>query len=126
MKSFGCFTAKPSGEEFSEINDKHRKAWVKTILYNSIFLSDCRYYFIAYFGVVVLYGGIKFCTATILRPSGICFSYTMFIGMLFNPLRQIADKFNEMQMGMISANRVFDIIDTQDQIQDTGSVTASF
>jgi ABC-type multidrug transport system fused ATPase/permease subunit len=48
----------------------------------------------------------------------------MFIGMLFNPLRQIADKFNEMQMGMIAANRVFDIIDTQDQIQDTGTIEA--
>jgi ABC-type multidrug transport system fused ATPase/permease subunit len=48
----------------------------------------------------------------------------MFIGMLFNPLRQIADKFNEMQMGMIAANRVFDILDTDDQIQDTGTVEA--
>jgi len=52
------------------------------------------------------------------------FSYTMFIGMLFNPLRQIADKFNEMQLGMIAANRVFDIIDTQDHIQDTGTIEA--
>jgi ABC-type multidrug transport system fused ATPase/permease subunit len=48
----------------------------------------------------------------------------MFIGMLFNPLRQIADKFNEMQMGMIAANRVFDILDTKDQIQDTGIIEA--
>jgi ABC-type multidrug transport system fused ATPase/permease subunit len=48
----------------------------------------------------------------------------MFIGMLFNPLRQIADKFNEMQLGMIAANRVFDILDTQDQIQDTGTMEA--
>jgi ABC-type multidrug transport system fused ATPase/permease subunit len=48
----------------------------------------------------------------------------MFIGMLFNPLRQIADKFNEMQMGMIAANRVFDILDTKDQIQDKGAVNA--
>lgn len=44
--------------------------------------------------------------------------------MLFNPLRQIADKFNEMQLGMIAANRVFDIIDTQDHIQDTGKIEA--
>jgi ABC-type multidrug transport system fused ATPase/permease subunit len=49
----------------------------------------------------------------------------MFIAMLFNPLRQIADKFNEMQLGMI-ANRVFAIIDTADQIQDTGTVEAPF
>jgi ABC-type multidrug transport system fused ATPase/permease subunit len=46
--------------------------------------------------------------------------------MLFNPLRQIADKFNEMQLGMIAANRVFAIIDTADQIQDTGTVEAPF
>ena len=39
-------------------------------------------------------------------------------------LRQIADKFNEMQLGMIAANRVFDILDTQDQIQDTGKIEA--
>jgi ABC-type multidrug transport system fused ATPase/permease subunit len=44
--------------------------------------------------------------------------------MLFNPLRQIADKFNEMQLGMIAANRVFDILDTEDQIQDTGIIEA--
>jgi ABC-type multidrug transport system fused ATPase/permease subunit len=48
----------------------------------------------------------------------------MFIGMLFNPLRQIADKFNEMQMGMISANRVFDIIDTTDEKQVNGTEVA--
>jgi ABC-type multidrug transport system fused ATPase/permease subunit len=48
----------------------------------------------------------------------------MFISLLFNPLRQIADKFNEMQLGMISANRVFEIIDTQDQIQDNGNIEA--
>jgi hypothetical protein len=46
----------------------------------------------------------------------------MFITMLFNP-RQIADKFNEMQLGMI-VNR--EIIDTQDQIQDTGKIEAYF
>jgi ABC-type multidrug transport system fused ATPase/permease subunit len=49
----------------------------------------------------------------------------MFIAMLFNPLRQIADKFNEMQLGMIAANRVF-YFDTADQIQDTGTVEAIF
>jgi ABC-type multidrug transport system fused ATPase/permease subunit len=48
----------------------------------------------------------------------------MFIGMLFNPLRQIADKFNEMQMGMISGGRVFDILDTTSHIQDTGRIVA--
>jgi ATP-binding cassette subfamily B multidrug efflux pump len=44
--------------------------------------------------------------------------------MLFNPLRQIADKFNEMQMGMIAANRVFDVLDTNEHIQDKGTIEA--
>jgi ABC-type multidrug transport system fused ATPase/permease subunit len=50
----------------------------------------------------------------------------MFITMLFNPLRQIADKFNEMQMGMIAANRVFDIIDNQTQVQKEGTIKANY
>jgi ABC-type multidrug transport system fused ATPase/permease subunit len=48
----------------------------------------------------------------------------MFIGMLFNPLRQIADKFNEMQMGMIAAKRVFDILDTEEEVQQNGVIVA--
>jgi ATP-binding cassette, subfamily B, multidrug efflux pump len=111
-------------EKFSEINDKHRKAWVKTILYNSIFFPIADIISSLTLGFVVLYGGISILHGDHFTTFGDLFSYTMFIGMLFNPLRQIADKFNEMQMGMIAANRVFDIIDTQDQIQDTGTIEA--
>ena len=111
-------------EKFSEINDKHRKAWIKTILYNSIFFPIADIISSLTLGFVVLYGGINILNGDHFTTFGDLFSYTMFIGMLFNPLRQIADKFNEMQMGMIAANRVFDIIDTQDQIQDTGTIEA--
>ncbi len=111
-------------EKFSEINDKHRKAWVKTILYNSIFFPIADIISSLTLGFVVLYGGISILHGDHFTTFGDLFSYTMFIGMLFNPLRQIADKFNEMQMGMIAANRVFDILDTQDQIQDTGTIEA--
>ena len=110
--------------KFSEINDKHRKAWIKTILYNSIFFPIADIISSLTLGFVVLYGGINILHGDQFTTFGDLFSYTMFIGMLFNPLRQIADKFNEMQMGMIAANRVFDIIDTQDQIQDTGTIEA--
>ena len=111
-------------EKFSEINDKHRKAWIKTILYNSIFFPIADIISSLTLGFVVLYGGINILHGDNFTTFGDLFSYTMFIGMLFNPLRQIADKFNEMQMGMIAANRVFDIIDTHDQIQDTGTIEA--
>lgn len=111
-------------EKFKEINDKHKKAWIKTILYNSIFFPIADIISSLTLGFIVLYGGIKILNGDHFTTFGDLFSYTMFIGMLFNPLRQIADKFNEMQLGMIAANRVFDILDTQDQIQDTGTIEA--
>ena len=111
-------------ENFKEINNKHRVAWIKTILYNSIFFPIADIISSITLGLVVVYGGFKILNGDHFTTFGDLFSYTMFIGMLFNPLRQIADKFNEMQLGMIAANRVFDIIDTQDHIQDTGTIEA--
>ena len=111
-------------DKFKNINDKHRKAWIKTILYNSIFFPIADIISSLTLGFIVLYGGFKILNGDTFTTFGDLFSYTMFIGMLFNPLRQIADKFNEMQLGMIAANRVFDILDTDDQIQDTGTIEA--
>lgn len=115
---------KIEAENFKEINNKHRVAWIKTILYNSIFFPIADIISSITLGLVVVYGGFKILNGDHFTTFGDLFSYTMFIGMLFNPLRQIADKFNEMQLGMIAANRVFDIIDTQDHIQDTGMIEA--
>lgn len=111
-------------EKFKEINTKHNKAWIKTILYNSIFFPIADIISSLTLGFIVLYGGLRILNGDTTTSFGDIFSYTMFIGMLFNPLRQIADKFNEMQMGMISANRVFDILDTEEHIQDIGIVEA--
>ena len=115
---------KIESEKFKEINDKHKKAWIKTILYNSIFFPIADIISSLTLGFIVLYGGFKILNGDTFTTFGDLFSYTMFIAMLFNPLRQIADKFNEMQLGMIAANRVFDILDTEDQIQDTGMIEA--
>ena len=112
-------------EKFKEINNKHNKAWIKTILYNSIFFPIADIISSLTLGAVVLYGGFHIIDGDKFTTFGDLFSYTMFIGMLFNPLRQIADKFNEMQMGMIAANRVFDILDTQSDVQNEGTVIAN-
>lgn len=111
-------------EKFKTINDKHRKAWVKTIWYNSIFFPIADIISSLTLGFIVWYGGLRIIAGDEITTFGDLFSYTMFIGMLFNPLRQIADKFNEMQMGMVAANRVFAILDTSDQIQDKGRIVA--
>ena len=111
-------------EKFKEINAKHKKAWIKTILYNSIFFPIADIISSFTLGFILLYGGFQILNGDNSTSFGDIFSYTMFIGMLFNPLRQIADKFNEMQMGMISANRVFEILDTKEHIQDIGTIEA--
>ncbi|MBC7643358.1 MAG: ABC transporter ATP-binding protein [Flavobacterium sp.] len=111
-------------EKFKEINSKHNEAWIKTVWYNSIFFPIADIISSLTLGFIVIYGGFNILGGDKFTTFGDLFSYTMFIGMLFNPLRQIADKFNEMQMGMISANRVFEIIDIQDQIQDIGTIDA--
>lgn len=107
-------------EKFKAINQKHNTAWIKTILYNSIFFPIADIISSFTLGAVVIYGGFHILDGDKFTTFGDMFSYTMFIGMLFNPLRQIADKFNEMQMGMIAANRVFDIIDKDSDIQKNG------
>jgi ATP-binding cassette, subfamily B, multidrug efflux pump len=111
-------------EKFKEINQKHNKAWIKTILYNSIFFPIADIISSLTLGGVVLYGGFHIIGGDAFTTKGDLFSYTMFISMLFNPLRQIADKFNEMQMGMIAAHRVFDIIDSKDDVQMDGKIEA--
>jgi ATP-binding cassette subfamily B multidrug efflux pump len=113
-------------EQFKEINDKHRNAWVKTVWYNSIFFpiaemaSSITIGLIVYIGVVLNTGA----TAQAIEVGVI----VMFIDLsqkLFRPLRQIADKFNTLQMGMVAANRVFGILDTESQIEDEGDLIAS-
>ncbi|RZJ67588.1 MAG: ABC transporter ATP-binding protein [Flavobacterium sp.] len=111
-------------EKFRDINDKHRHAWIKTILYNSIFFPIADIISSFTLGVVVWYGSRLILGGDSETSFGDLVTYTMFIGMLFNPLRQIADKFNEMQMGMISANRVFEILDSTTDVQQTGNLKA--
>ena len=112
-------------EKFKQINEKHNNAWTRTILYNSIFFPIADIISSLTLGFVVLYGGFHLIDGDQFTTFGDLFSYTMFITMLFNPLRQIADKFNEMQMGMIAANRVFDILDIENEIQIDGKIVAT-
>ncbi|RAR75492.1 ABC transporter ATP-binding protein [Flavobacterium aciduliphilum] len=114
----------PEFEKFKEINKKHNDAWIKTILYNSIFFPIADIISSLTLGVIVLYGGFQILQGNPFTTIGQMTAYTMFIGMLFNPLRQIADKFNEMQMGMIAANRVFDLLDITEEPQPSGTLEA--
>ncbi len=111
-------------QKFKEINQKHNNAWQKNILYNSIFFPIADIISSLTLGFIIWYGGISILNGDNLTTFGDLFAYTMLISMLFNPLRQIADKFNELQMGIIASDRVFELLDAEDQVQDAGTAIA--
>ena len=122
MKIVQIFTReKTEYERFREINKDHRKAWIKTVWYNSIFFPIAETAGAVATGLVVWYGGLNVIGVGFVTL-GIITAFIQYAEMLFRPLRQIADKFNTLQMGMVAANRVFGILDTKSHIADTGTV----
>lgn len=122
MKIVQVFTReKTEYEKFKNINTAHRKAWIKTVWYNSIFFPIAEMAGAVATGLIVWYGGLNVIgggTITI----GLIAAFITYAEMLFRPLRQIADKFNTLQMGMVAANRVFNILDTRAHIPDLGTI----
>jgi subfamily B ATP-binding cassette protein MsbA len=108
---------------FKEINEKHKKAHVKTIWYYSVFFPIAEILSSIGIGLIVWFGG-----GQAVQNSGISVGMIMgfiqYAQMLFRPLRQIADKFNQLQMGIVAGERVFKVIDTQSSIAKTGEIKA--
>lgn len=105
---------------FKDINRKHRKAWIKTVWYNAIFFPIAEMSTSITIGLIVWFGGLRVVESDMLSL-GIIVMFIELSQMLFRPLRQIADKFNSLQMGMVAASRVFKILDTDAQIENNGS-----
>ena len=125
MKILQLFTREATeNRNFKAINERHKKGWLKTIWYNSIFFPIADFLSGITSGLVVYFGGLMVVVGNT-ATSGELFMFIMMIPQLFRPLRQIADKFNTLQMGMVAAKRVFKIIDTTSQINDTGIIEAS-
>jgi subfamily B ATP-binding cassette protein MsbA len=122
MKIVQIFTReRKEYERFQEINKDHRKAWIRTVWYNSIFFPIAETTGAVATGLVVWYGGLNVIGGGVITL-GIITAFIQYAEMLFRPLRQIADKFNTLQMGMVAANRVFGILDTKSHIADNGTV----
>lgn len=107
-------------KRFKEINDKHKKAYIKTIWYYSIFFPIAEILSSIAVGLIVWYGGRQVLEGVV-DSVGTVFGFIMFAQMLFRPLRQIADKFNQLQMGIVSGERVFKVIDTESFISKEGN-----
>ncbi len=110
-------------KNFQKINNRHKKAWLKTVWYNSIFFPIAELAQSITIGLIVWYGGLQ-AVATGVTTLGDITAFVMMIPMLFRPLRQIADKFNTLQMGMIAAERVFKVFDTNAFITNAGTQKA--
>jgi ABC-type multidrug transport system fused ATPase/permease subunit len=122
MKIVQLFTReKIESAKFREINERHKKAWLKTVWYNSIFFPVAEIVTSLAIGLVVWYGGLMNVANISSSEAGTIFAYILCIEILFRPLRQIADKFNTLQMGMVAANRVFSILDTDSTMDDSGT-----
>ena len=108
---------------FEKINERHKKAWLKTVWYNSIFFPIAEISISISVGLIVWYAGTNLIQLNSFVSLGTIFLFIQLSQMLFRPLRQIADKFNTLQMGMVAANRVFEILDSDHYINDKGNIS---
>ena len=104
---------------FKKINIKHRDAWLRTVWINSIFFPIAEISTSICIGLLVWYGGYNNLNGENISL-GTLFLFISMSGLLFRPLRQIADRFNTLQMGMVSTERIFNILENDQQISDNG------
>jgi len=107
-------------DQFVAINEKHKKAWLKTVWFNSIFFPVAEISSSVTIGLLVWYGGFNVISGGGISL-GTIFLFIQMSQMLFRPLRQIADKFNTLQMGMVAADRIFKIFETESSIENKGT-----
>lgn len=107
---------------FEEINGKHRDANIRSIMAYSIFFPVVEILASVSLALLVWWGG-----RDVLKDEtsvGELIAFIMYLNMMFRPIRQLADRFNTLQMGMVSSERVFKILDTNDVIEDKGTFNA--
>ena len=106
-------------EKFKEINGEHRKAHIRSVLYYSIYFPVAEIIQAIAIGMAVWYGARGILVNTSAGP-GVIIAFIMYIQMFFRPIRMIADRFNTLQMGIVSSNRIFDLLDNNEHMTDEG------
>lgn len=105
--------------KFKEINAEHRNAHIRANWYFSIFFPVLEVIVAMATGLLVWYGSRQI-LADVISP-GVVVAFLMYINMIFRPIRELIDKFNTLQMGMVSAERIFEVLDTDEATPDTGT-----
>lgn len=104
--------------KFEEINKEHRKANMRSVMYYSVYYPVAEVISAGTIGLLIWYG-----SGTVLRQEvelGVMISFIMYINMFFRPIRMIADRFNTLQMGIVSTKRIVKLLDSTDHIPDNG------
>ncbi len=109
--------------KFDEINTKHRDANIRSIMAYSIFFPVVEILSSTSLGLLVWWGGREILQSV--TSMGQLVEFIMFLNMMFRPIRQLADRFNTLQMGMVSSDRVFKVLDTNEIIENKGTRTAT-
>ena len=107
-------------EKFKAINLQHRVANIKSIFYYSVFFPVVEILASFSIALIIWFAGVKGSSFN-LSLGDITF-FVMMINMLFRPIRMLADRLNTLQMGIVSAERVFKVLDTHEKINDSGKI----
>jgi ATP-binding cassette subfamily B protein len=112
---------------FEEINKGHRQAHINAVWANSIFFPVVELLSSLSIALLLVYGALKVggkSQKEISNMYGEIISFILWVNMLYRPIRQLADKFNILQRGTVRAERVFEILDLNEHIQDNGTINA--
>jgi ATP-binding cassette subfamily B protein len=106
-------------EKFKQINAKHRDANIRSVFYYSVFFPVVEILSAAATGLVVWYASIQIINHE--TTPGAMIAFIMYINLFFRPIRQVADRFNTLQMGMVASTRIFNLLDASDQLEKSGN-----
>jgi ATP-binding cassette subfamily B protein len=107
-------------DRFREVNALHRDANVRGIFYYAVFFPVVELIVAATLALLVMYGSTKLMTHEV--QIGQITAFIMFINLFFRPVRAIADRFNNIQMGMVAAERIFQLIDDEENTENSGPI----
>ena len=113
--------------KFKEINKGHRQAHINAVWANSIFFPVVELLSSLSIAFLLVWGALKAGGKTSLEIKsmyGQIIAFTLWINQLYRPIRQLADKFNILQRGTVRAERIFEILDQEEHVQEDGTVTA--
>ncbi|MFD1552745.1 ABC transporter ATP-binding protein [Putridiphycobacter roseus] len=116
---------KIEAEKFDELNKGHRNALLQAVWATSLFFPVVEILSSLSIAVLILWSMLQlnYSPELVNNLSGIIFGYILWVNMLYRPIRQMADRFNILQRGVVRADRVFAILDSEEVVDNQGERT---